>query len=79
MSYGLPGFYECPADIVISDQTKIKRYIGFIRISKRSGHSGIRDGYDDICIDAIFSGELPAKLFSYPVYINIAEYIAVRS
>src|SRR5580692_4973033 len=73
----LRRFDERATDVVIADQAHAERNFRFECVADGGGHTGMRNGHDNICINRMLAGEKTAEGFAAFVHAA-AEYDAVR-
>src|SRR6202023_3877362 len=52
------------ADIMVANNPEFERQSRFLGITNSRRHAGIRNRYDDVCVDMAFAGELSADPFA---------------
>src|SRR5262249_29519702 len=59
---------EGTADGVIANQTHAERNAGFHRVTDGSGHAGVRNGHDNVCLHRMLTRKQAAEFFAAFVY-----------
>ena len=64
VAHALAGFDEGSSDVVVADQSKAEGNPALGGIAHRCGHARIRDGNDEVGLNACFSSQLAAQFLA---------------